>query len=70
MTNDVTLPFDMPDWAKYHAVDENGDFCVFSDKPFLLDEVPVKVFLKQKVISCCWLNKFQQQIGKNHSLRL
>ena len=40
MTNDVTLLFDMPDWAKYHAVDENGDFCVFAEKPFLLDEVP------------------------------
>ena len=25
MTSDVTLLFDMPDWAKFHAVDENGD---------------------------------------------
>ena len=40
MMNDVNLVFDFPDWAKYHAVDENGDFCVFADKPFLLDEVP------------------------------
>ena len=27
------------DWAKYQAVDESGDFCVFAEKPFLLDEV-------------------------------
>ena len=38
--SEVNLVFNMPDWAKYHAIDENGDFCVFSDKPFLLDEVP------------------------------
>ena len=40
MMNNVSLFFDMPDWAKYHAIDENGDFCVFAEKPFLLDEVP------------------------------
>ena len=40
MMNNVNLFFDMPDWAKYHAIDENGDFCVFAEKPFLLDEVP------------------------------
>ena len=48
MTSDVTLLFDMPDWAKYHAVDENGDFCVFSDKPFLLDEVPGECIFETK----------------------
>ena len=29
----------MPDWAKYHAIDENGDFCVFETQPFLIDEI-------------------------------
>ena len=33
------LEFQMPDWATFSAVDENGDFCVFESKPFLLDEV-------------------------------
>ena len=40
MMNSVSLVFDIPDWAKYQAVDESGDFCVFAEKPFLLDEVP------------------------------
>jgi hypothetical protein len=40
MMNDVSLTFDVPDWAKFRAVDESGDFCVFAEKPFLLDEVP------------------------------
>ena len=33
------LEFEVPDWASYSAIDENGDFCVFETKPFLLDEV-------------------------------
>ena len=40
MMNSVSLVFDIPDWAKYQAVDESGDFCVFAEKPFLLDEGP------------------------------
>jgi hypothetical protein len=40
MMSNISLVFDMPDWAKYQAVDESGDFCVFAEKPFLLDEVP------------------------------
>ena len=33
------LEFQVPDWANFSAIDENGDFCVFETKPFLLDEV-------------------------------
>ena len=33
------LEFEVPEWANFSAVDENGDFCVFESKPFLLDEV-------------------------------
>ena len=33
------LEFQVPDWATFSAVDENGDFCVYETKPFLLDEV-------------------------------
>ena len=40
MSNTVKLDFEFPEWAKYSAIDENGDFCVFAEKPFLLDEVP------------------------------
>ena len=25
--------------AKYSAIDENGDFCVFDEKPFICDEI-------------------------------
>jgi len=39
MKNKVDLLFEMPDWAKYHAIDENGDFCVFETQPFLVDEI-------------------------------
>jgi hypothetical protein len=39
MTKTITLDFDFPHWAKFSAIDENGDFCVFETKPFLLDEV-------------------------------
>jgi hypothetical protein len=39
MKKKVELDFDMPEWAKYHAVDENGDFCVFDEKPFLVDNI-------------------------------
>lgn len=33
------LEFEVPEWANFSAVDENGDFCVFESKPFLLAEV-------------------------------
>mgnify|MGYP003967939481 FL=1 len=33
------LEFEVPVWANFSAIDENGDFCVFESKPFLLDEV-------------------------------
>ena len=33
------LEFEVPEWANFSAVDENGDFCAFESKPFLLDEV-------------------------------
>lgn len=33
------LEFEVPGWANFSAIDENGDFCVFETKPFLLDEV-------------------------------
>jgi hypothetical protein len=39
MKQKVELQFEMPDWAKYHAIDENGDFCVFETQPFLIDEI-------------------------------
>lgn len=39
MKQQINLNFEMPDWAKYHAIDENGDFCVFETKPFLIDEI-------------------------------
>lgn len=39
MAHPVKLDFEFPEWAKYSAIDENGDFCVFETKPFLLDEV-------------------------------
>ena len=47
MTNNVSekttkkeffFTLDVPDWAKYQAIDESGDFCVFAEKPFLVDE--------------------------------
>ena len=39
MVHPAKLDFELPDWAKFSAIDENGDFCVFETKPFLLDEV-------------------------------
>jgi hypothetical protein len=39
MKQQINLNFEMPEWAKYHAIDENGDFCVFETKPFLIDEI-------------------------------
>ena len=39
MKQQINLNFEMPDWAKFHAIDENGDFCVFETKPFLIDEI-------------------------------
>lgn len=39
MKQQINLNFEFPEWSKYHAIDENGDFCVFETKPFLLDEV-------------------------------
>ena len=39
MKRKIEIDFDVPDWAKYYAMDENGDFCVFEEKPFLLDEI-------------------------------
>tara|TARA_B100001094_G_C18078131_1_gene743710 strand:- start:599 stop:814 length:216 start_codon:yes stop_codon:yes gene_type:complete len=39
MKKTIEIDFNLPDWAKYHATDENGDFCIFEEKPFLLDEI-------------------------------
>ncbi len=39
MIKEIPLKFDLPDWAKYTAVDENGDFCAFEKEPFCLDTV-------------------------------
>lgn len=39
MNQQVELTFNIPEWAKYHAIDENGDFCVYEETPFLLDDI-------------------------------
>lgn len=39
MQKQIELNFEFPEWASYHAVDENGDFCVFDEKPFLVDNI-------------------------------
>lgn len=35
----LELNFNLPEWAKFCATDENGDVCVFEDKPFLIDQI-------------------------------
>lgn len=39
MLTEMNLTFDFPDWAVYSAIDENGDFCVFDEKPFVVESV-------------------------------
>lgn len=39
MQIDLQLKINAPEWAKYSAIDENGDFCVFDEKPFICDEI-------------------------------
>jgi len=39
MMKTIEMNFELPEWAEYYAVDENGDFCVFDDKPFLVDMI-------------------------------
>ena len=28
----IEMNFDIPEWAKYYAIDENGDLCIFDEK--------------------------------------
>ena len=39
MKMQIEMNFDIPEWAKYYAVDENGDFCIFDEKPFIIDNI-------------------------------
>jgi hypothetical protein len=39
MMMQLDLNFDVPDWASYCATDENGDVCVYEDKPFIIDNI-------------------------------
>lgn len=39
MKKQIEMNFEFPEWANYFAVDENGDFCVFDEKPFLVDNI-------------------------------
>ena len=52
--------------ATFSAVDENGDFCVFESKPFLLDEVVGEGIFETKDNFMLYQKTSQQQIAKNH----
>ena len=64
MKQQINLNFEFPEWAKYHAIDENGDFCVFETKPVLFlcpernaprGEIPAKqCFAKMSNVLLFW----------------
>lgn len=39
MKKQIEMNFEFTEWANYYAIDENGDFCVFDEKPFLVDNI-------------------------------
>ena len=45
------LEFEVPEWANFSAIDENGIFVFLNQNHFCLMKLSVKVSLKQKITS-------------------